>query len=653
MLAQIRTFAKTPFAGALMALLVASFAVWGIRDVFNHTSIKDSVVSAGSRTISSRNFARYFQNFKKEQEQRNNGQPISQDELFGSNIDLRLADELATQSSLNELIRREGVRPSDKFILDEIRKAKIFFDPITGKFDEKAYKTYLAQNGMTADDLEGEIRDQLAEQHFTSGLGAGLSAPLIYSALAASYGLESRSLQYLVLTPAQVPPPAKPSDAELQAFMKDNAARLIKPETRTITLVRFSANLLGPTLKLDEADIQKRFNFEKDTLSKPETRSVVQLVLKSAAEATQAAAKLKAGEDPAAVAKAMGAPAPIILTDEPKSHIADASVADAAFSLPVGATSGAINGQLGFAVVKVLKATPGHAVTLDEVRAKVEDEVRKANASDKAFDLSKKYDEAHSGGANLVDAAKKVGAPVVQLPPVTKDGKTAAGQPLPVPPRLLQEAFAMNKGGETEGVEEAAPGEYYAIRIDDIAPQAPMTLEEVRGPITQRLMQQALIKSLNDKADAVIASIKKGASIEDAARSAGVTAQTVASLSRQDRAAIQTLGQEFVGQVFAAKAGDVIKAGTQVGVAVVKVDKSTPADTTEVARQSVQRQPMIANVLNQDVAAAIRLAARAIIKPTIDYRQARAAAGGDPKTVTLPGAGAQPDKAKQSAKPAP
>ena len=166
-------------------------------------------------------------------------------------------------------------------------------------------------------------------------------------------------------------------------------------------------------------------------------------------------------------------------------------------------------------------------------------------------------------------------------------------------------------------------------------------------------MQQALIKSLNDKADAVIASIKKGASIEDAARSAGVTAQTVPSLSRQDRAAIQTLGQEFVGQVFAAKAGDVIKAGTQVGVAVVKVDKSTPADTTEVARQSVQRQPMIANVLNQDVAAAIRLAARAIIKPTIDYRQARAAAGGDPKTVTLPGAGAQPDKAKQSAKPAP
>ena len=162
MLAQIRTFAKTPFAGALMALLVASFAVWGIRDVFNHTSIKDSVVSAGSRTISSRNFARYFQNFKKEQEQRNNGQPISQDELFGSNIDLRLADELATQSSLNELIRREGVRPSDKFILDEIRKAKIFFDPITGKFDEKAYKTYLAQNGMTADDLAGLSPRQLA-----------------------------------------------------------------------------------------------------------------------------------------------------------------------------------------------------------------------------------------------------------------------------------------------------------------------------------------------------------------------------------------------------------------------------------------------------------------------------------------------------------
>ncbi len=649
MLAQIRAFAKTPFAGALMAVLVASFAIWGIRDVFKTGGIKSGVVQAGSRSIDAAEFRRDFDNFKKQAEQQAKGQTITLEDLLAANYDVRLAEELSHQAALNEMIKREGLRPSDKFVIDQIRAAKQFFSPVTGQFDEKAYKAFLAQNGITAEDLEGEIRDGIAGNHLKSGIAAGLNAPLVYAALESAYGLEARSAKYLVLTPAQVPKPTLPTDDQIRAVMKARAAELVKPETRIITVALFSASRIAPTVTIDPAKVQKRFDFEKDTLSQPETRSLAQLVVKSQAQAVEAAKQLQTGADPDAVAKALGVAPPLHLTHEPKTHIADLKVADAAFSLPAGAISGPIQGQLGWAVVKVTDIVPGHQVTLAEVKSRIENEVRKAEASDAAYELSKKYDEVHSGGANLIDAAKKVGAPILELPPVTKDGRGANGQQLQLPPKMLQAAYALAKGGETEGVEEAAPGEYYAIRVTDVIPQAAPSFEEVRGPIAQRLMIDNLKAALQAKADAVMEQLKKGETLDAAAKSLGVQVASVDNLTRQSPQASQALGQVFVGALFAAKRGDYVSAYTQTGLAIIQATAITPAPADVLAKQIAARRPQLAHALDQDAGSALQLAAQALIKPKVDLAQARAAVGGDPATLKVQNPGAP----AKTASPAP
>ena len=52
MLASIRAFAKSPAAAVLIGLLVVSFAVFGIRDVFKGQAAGDAVVKVGSRSLS-------------------------------------------------------------------------------------------------------------------------------------------------------------------------------------------------------------------------------------------------------------------------------------------------------------------------------------------------------------------------------------------------------------------------------------------------------------------------------------------------------------------------------------------------------------------------------------------------------------------------
>ena len=134
MLAAIRTFAKSWVAAVLIGLLVISFAVFGISDVFN-AKITDAVVTAGSREVSSSDFKRMFENYKTQAEQRT-GQPVSTEEAVKGGLDERVLTEIADNEGLAELIRISGIQPGDKLIGKEISKTTAFFNPISGQFDE-------------------------------------------------------------------------------------------------------------------------------------------------------------------------------------------------------------------------------------------------------------------------------------------------------------------------------------------------------------------------------------------------------------------------------------------------------------------------------------------------------------------------------------
>lgn len=255
MLAAVRNFAKSWVATALIGLLIVSFAIFGVHDVFKG-KISDAVVSAGTRQVSSADFKRMFDNAKKQAEQRS-GQPISYDDAVAHGLDQQLLTEVAANEAYMAVLAKDGLRPSAQLIVDQIRKNPQFFDPISGKFDQKAYQSILAENGLTPAKAESIFRDEIADAQYSAGAVAGFRAPRIYTALYAALGLENRNLTYFVVDPAKVDKPGAPTDAQLTAFMKENAAQLTKPELRGLTIVRFSTKALTPSMTADPKDLEK------------------------------------------------------------------------------------------------------------------------------------------------------------------------------------------------------------------------------------------------------------------------------------------------------------------------------------------------------------------------------------------------------------
>ncbi|WP_324089916.1 SurA N-terminal domain-containing protein, partial [Phenylobacterium sp.] len=175
MLAAFRVFAKSWVAAVLIGLLIVAFAVFGIRDVFGH-NVSNSVIIAGSRKISPIEFRREFEQMRKRAEQQV-GQPVSAEVAAQNGLDRQVLQGLATRESFAELLRRMGIRPSDKLVADQIAKIPDFSDRVTGRFDKKLYQQLLAQNDLTPDRFESNLRDAMAQQHAVTALSNALQVP--------------------------------------------------------------------------------------------------------------------------------------------------------------------------------------------------------------------------------------------------------------------------------------------------------------------------------------------------------------------------------------------------------------------------------------------------------------------------------------------
>jgi peptidyl-prolyl cis-trans isomerase D len=286
-------------------------------------------------------------------------------------------------------------------------------------------------------------------------------------------------------------------------------------------------------------------------------------------------------------------------------------------------------------VVKVTKVTPGQTVTLDQVRPQIEAELRKDAAAEKVYALSQAYEEARGTGANLADAAKKAGVPVMTVGPVTQQGQGSQGQPLPgVTPKMLELAFTLPAGGESE-IQEAGNGEYFAVRVERIIPSALPPLAEVKPELTRVWMMTEMLKRLQTKADEYAARVRKGESLEAVAAAAGSKVARSAGIDRQNAAQNTALSRDALVKAFNAKPGEVFTAnGVQFGLVVAKLETVNAPSGPTLARITEDARPQVTMALFRDIGAAARKAARTEVGVKIFPAKARAALGLPPLAET-------------------
>jgi peptidyl-prolyl cis-trans isomerase D len=348
------------------------------------------------------------------------------------------------------------------------------------------------------------------------------------------YQNEQRSIEFVKLDAAQAGTIDPPSPEALAAFFEDHKTQFRAPEYRKIAFVAITPEEIGKWTEVTDEDARKVFEQNREKLGTPEKREVSQIVFPNEGEAQAARGRITSGTSFDDLAKERN----LNLSDVDlgliaKSAIIDPAIADAAFSLPSGEVSQPVQGRFGVALVKIGKIEPGTTPTFESVAAQVKKELATERARAKVTEMQNKMEDERSGGANVVEAAQKIGLTAVTIDAVDRSGRLPDGQPVAGIPRgldVVSQAFNSDVGVDNDPISFA--GGYVWYDVLGITPSRERTLDEVRSQVEAKWREDQVSSRLRAKATEMVQKLEQGGSLADVAAAAGAKVETAAGFRR-------------------------------------------------------------------------------------------------------------------------
>lgn len=593
MLAQMRGFARSWIAYILLFVLAVAFAIWGINDVFSGAG-GQNLASVGGRDITPPQLARELELTLRAE--RANGNNLTQQEAIDAGMHVRLLEGMIGRLALAAYADKLGVDASDAQVAGRIREIPSVMNPVTGAFDETAYDAFLQQLRYTRREFEEDVRGDLTNNMLLEALMAGVRAPSSYGAMLLSYQAETRVVSIAEAPMASVGTVAAPTEAQLELFWQESQDSLRVPEYRALTLVYARPEDFVARVNVPEQRLREEFEARRAALTQPERRSYIRMTAQNQAQANDAVQRLARGENPDAVAEALGLQL-IRGQNHTREEVTDPAVAQAVFAAPAGAAR-AVEGQLSPWVVIRVDAITG-AVEPDF--AAMRDELRRAIALDEAADMLNQavstFEDTRAAGASVAEAAQRAQLPTVSIPAVDShghDANNAEVEALQGNQELIRTAFQTAEGESSDFIPVGDAD--VIVAVDSVRPSYVRPLAEVREELAQAWVARERVRRLREKGDQMTAAVRGGQSFEAAARANGFNV-VVSSRELDRRMAGQIPARGLSGQIFAAAEGglasDIRADGGAMLVAQVeeirRVDPAAMPQEVEAMRMQMQQ----------------------------------------------------------------
>ena len=381
--------------GVVLGLLVISFAVWGINDIFRGFG-RSTLAKIGHAEIGIDQFRSAYQN-RMQQIQRQLGRPLPAEQAKAIGLDRQVLGGMIAESALDQRAGQMRLGISDADIVSRITTDRAFLGP-TGKFDRLRFEQILRDAGYNEQRFMFEQRRVTLRRQIIKSLTGGLQVPKAWLSAINQFQNQERSIEYLTLGPAQASDIPQPTADELQKYFDVRKILFRAPEYRKIVTVSVTPADIGQWMEVSDADIKAAYEKDPSRYIVPERRHVQQIVFPNAAEADAAEAKLKAGMTFAALTAERGLKeSDTDLGTVKKSDILDPSVAEAAFALKDGEVSAPIKGRFGTVIVTVTKIEPEVDKTLAEVAPQIRSGIAAERAKTEVQSLHDKIEDDRAG----------------------------------------------------------------------------------------------------------------------------------------------------------------------------------------------------------------------------------------------------------------
>ncbi|MEM9780952.1 MAG: SurA N-terminal domain-containing protein [Pseudomonadota bacterium] len=620
MLDFIRRGVKSIYAKVLLGLLVASFAVWGIGDVFSF-SLTSPVATVGDQRVTVDRYANAIQRLQSRVAQ-TQGRLVTLTELRRTGEADALLSALINDAAQSAELEALRIAAPEEIIAEAITSQPAFQDA-GGEFSPVGYRASLAQQGMTPAEFEA-LQAQLIEQSILQRAvaGTGTTPPGLVARIAAWEG-ERRTVETLILPPALAEAPGTPSDADLAAHLDAYPDRFREPERKVGRLLHLDIRELARGIAPDEAEMRAEYDAARDQYVEEPAAAIDQLPFPDMAAAEAAIAALNGGQTFDELLESRGfTPSDVDLGRVEEVDLPPA-VAEAVFALTEPGYAGPVRTPVGAAIIRVRQIDQGSVTPFEEVRDALAQRASERRALSQMTDIAGEVEDLRAGGATLEEIAEAIEiASVIPIPGWSSDRTVTGGAPaegLLARNDVSAELAAASDGEERELV-TLNNGGYVLAVIDRIDSDFVPDLNVIRDAVAEDWALEQRLAALETRASRIAETVATSQSASLSSIGAGI-GRGVESVGPFFRGGDGTLPVALVEELFALDQGQAAWARLPdgAGIVIAEITEIPAPDPDFLAAATAEIERRFAESQVRDQLAAFTDTLREVHGVSIDH----------------------------------
>ena len=509
-----------------LGLITLPFAFWGVDSYLRNSGAGGDLAKVGDTKISAQQFE---QALRERQEQMRQAMGASfRPELMNSpEVRLGILNGLIDQRLLLLEASQRKLATGDGVLREYIAAIPALQE--NGKFSMSRYESALRSQGMSEQQFEASVRQDLTLQQLVGAIEA--SAFVSSTQAEAMLRLQSEERQFSEVKIAAQPfvEKVKIEPAAVQKFYDENKSRFEIQEQVKAEYVVLSLDALMPQVKVSDAEIKAWYDGHLDRYKQPEERRASHILILSNGDVSKDKARAKAEEVLKELQKTPGK-----FAEFAKQHSQDPGSAqkggdlgffgrgmmvkpfeDAVFSQKEGEISALVESDFGFHIIKVTGLRAEKQRPLDDVRAEIEGELKRQAAT-------RQFAEAAESFNNTVYEQSESLQPVIEkfklkaqqsdwLPKGVDPQSLAALGPLGNE-KVLTALFSEDAIKLKRNIEavEVAPNTLLAARVLEHVPASVRPFESVKADIERLLKLQEAQGQARNAGESRLAELNKG-----------------------------------------------------------------------------------------------------------------------------------------------
>ncbi|WP_420404932.1 peptidyl-prolyl cis-trans isomerase [Nisaea sp.] len=579
MLQMIRSRVTSIFVKGLFVLLIASFAVWGIGDIFLGSPTGKAAIEVGDVEITTAEVLDEFERVR-----RTMGLQMTAEEAAQIGVLEQVMNDLANRALFMAESGELGLAVGEDMVKQRIAEMPAFRDQ-SGKFNPDMFRQALFRAQLSEAGFVTLLREEIRRDQILNAVTAGLAAPEIQANTYYRYRNERREAKLVTLDAASLPEPAAPTESEIDSFYNENKERYRAPEYRTATVLSLTPDALAEEIEVSDSRLSEAYEARLGEFQTAGRRAVDQIFLADKETAEKAAAALGEGQAFEKVAEDVAGMSPdsLSLGSVTRADLEGTALADAVFDAELNLPTAPVESDLGWHIFRVTEIVPESTQSFDEVKEILKRDIAQNDALDRIYEIANQIEDSLAAGDTIEEAAKAAELNAVTLQDVDRQGRGMDDMEvggIAADPGFRTTLFSTPLNEQSQ-LEETADGGYFILRVDGITEAAVRPLADVKEQVVADLLAERRADANLKRAQNLVQEAASGGLVA-AAEKAGYDTRDLAPFTRTGDGLPDGLPADVAEIAFDLKIGDIGMSEdlTQIHIAELTAIKDADADST-------------------------------------------------------------------------